>query len=262
MTGEDRTYYGFLSGNVLKIAACALMFVDHLGMIVFPQIRILRIIGRFSMPLFAFMFAEGCYYTRNKLRHFLLVFILGLCTSTVASIAQERIFGDILITFSFSAVIIFALDAVKRNAALKEPKGIALSSAALAAAVGLAVAVCCFSGAHIDYGIAGVMLPVTLHLIDFRGYGFGETLSALYNHVTALLCFSIGLIALTLELGGIQVYCIFTLIPLAMYSGRRGRLKMKYFFYIFYPAHFIVIAAIYLILHPGYLDMIINSIFG
>lgn len=35
-------------------------------------------------------------------------------------------------------------------------------------------------------------------------------------------------------------------IPLALYSGDRGKLKLKYFFYIFYPAH---LGLLYLIAH-------------
>ncbi|MBR6914931.1 MAG: hypothetical protein IKN36_01105 [Clostridia bacterium] len=35
---------------------------------------------------------------------------------------------------------------------------------------------------------------------------------------------------------------------IALYSGYRGKLRMKYFFYIFYPAHMLIIYAISLIL--------------
>jgi hypothetical protein len=38
-------------------------------------------------------------------------------------------------------------------------------------------------------------------------------------------------------------------VPLiALYSGYRGKLKLKYFFYIFYPAHMLIIYAVSLIL--------------
>ena len=63
---------GFLSGSTIKIIACILMAIDHIGYHLYPEITILRIIGRLSMPLFAFFIAEGCYYTKNKLKHFLL----------------------------------------------------------------------------------------------------------------------------------------------------------------------------------------------
>ena len=62
--------YGFLSGNTLKILACVFMFIDHLGVIIFPDVYILRAVGRLAMPLFAWMLAEGCFYTKNKLKDY------------------------------------------------------------------------------------------------------------------------------------------------------------------------------------------------
>jgi len=44
------------------------MTVDHLGFILFPSLIILRIIGRIAFPIFAYMIAEGCRYTKNEKR--------------------------------------------------------------------------------------------------------------------------------------------------------------------------------------------------
>lgn len=65
--GGEKFYFGFLSGNALKILACLLMLTDHIGMILFSEVSALRAVGRLSMPIFAFMFAEGCHYTRHKI---------------------------------------------------------------------------------------------------------------------------------------------------------------------------------------------------
>ena len=63
-----------LNANALKFLAAALMLVDHIGYLLFPQALFLRIIGRLSFPLFAFAISEGCRYTKNKTKHFLLIF--------------------------------------------------------------------------------------------------------------------------------------------------------------------------------------------
>lgn len=74
----ENFYRGVLSGNALKIIACVSMLVDHIGMILFPDVVALRIVGRLAMPLFAFTFAEGCYYSHKRSARFALILILGV----------------------------------------------------------------------------------------------------------------------------------------------------------------------------------------
>ena len=70
----------FLTGNALKLLAALFMTIDHIGVVLFPRVLILRIIGRLALPIFAYMIAEGCKYTRNKKKYFGMIFILAtLC---------------------------------------------------------------------------------------------------------------------------------------------------------------------------------------
>ena len=57
-----------LNSNSLKLLAAVFMFIDHLGLIFYPDLLWLRMLGRLSMPLFAFAIAEGCRYTRSEER--------------------------------------------------------------------------------------------------------------------------------------------------------------------------------------------------
>ena len=41
-----------MSSFALKILACALMVLDHIGFAFFPKIEILRTIGRLAFPIF------------------------------------------------------------------------------------------------------------------------------------------------------------------------------------------------------------------
>ena len=112
----DGTFYrGWISGNQLKIVACITMLIDHIGMILLPDMVFLRIIGRIAMPLFAFTFAEGCFYSKHKLRRFLLILGLGFVTSAVMSCAEGELQGNILITLSLSSLIIYAPDALNKS---------------------------------------------------------------------------------------------------------------------------------------------------
>ena len=62
-----------LSAFHLKTVACILMVIDHIGLVIFPYVQILRIIGRLSFPIFAYFITEGCKYTKNKFKYFLTV---------------------------------------------------------------------------------------------------------------------------------------------------------------------------------------------
>ena len=48
-----------LNGNTLKILAAIFMVFDHVGVIFSPNVVWLRLVGRLSLPLFAFMISEG-----------------------------------------------------------------------------------------------------------------------------------------------------------------------------------------------------------
>ena len=251
---DGTIYRGWVSGNQLKIVACITMLIDHIGMILLPDMVFLRIIGRIAMPLFAFTFAEGCFYSGHKLRRFLLILGLGLVTSAVMSFAEGKMQGNILITLSLSSLIIYALDALKKSIFRRERGKIVGFSFALLAALALAVGICCFSGIEIDYGIMGVLLPVTVRLLDFGSFGAKGALTSIYTPVTVFLLFFVWLIALSLVLGGVQFFCLSSIILIACYSGQRGKHSLKGLFYVFYPAHLAVLGAIYLILNPDFLS--------
>ena len=67
-----------MNRNHLKLIACAAMLLDHMGLLLFPGVLALRMIGRVAMPLFAFFIGEGCRYTKNRKKYFLSVFLLGV----------------------------------------------------------------------------------------------------------------------------------------------------------------------------------------
>lgn len=83
---------------------------------------------------------------------------------------------------------------------------------------------------HIDYGFFGVMLPVMVYIFD--------------NRVLKLLMFTSGLVFLSISMAPIEWWSLISIIPLAFYSGERGKLKIKYLFHIYYPIHIVIILAI------------------
>ena len=67
-----------MTGFHLKLIALTTMFIDHIGAVFFPQVTLLRVIGRISFPLYAFLIAEGCRYTRNRGRYALGLGVFAL----------------------------------------------------------------------------------------------------------------------------------------------------------------------------------------
>ena len=94
-----------LSGNVLKIIAAVAMTADHVGLVLFPTVPVLRQIGRLALPIFAFMIAEGCAHTRNALRYFLSVLTLGLVCQTAYTVAMGSWYLCMPLSFSFAIAL-------------------------------------------------------------------------------------------------------------------------------------------------------------
>ena len=80
-----------MNATRLKVIGIVSMTIDHIGYFLFPQMTVLRIIGRLAYPIFAYMIAEGCRYTRNKVRYLCTVLaIAGVC-SAVTYFAERSI---------------------------------------------------------------------------------------------------------------------------------------------------------------------------
>ena len=223
-----------LTGNQLKILALIFMTADHIGYMLLPQLVFLRCIGRLAMPIFAWMIAEGCRYTKNRVRYFGMIFAVGLLCQIVYLVFMQSLYMCVLITFSMSVLLIFSIDYILQK---KKFLSILLLCAVLAGVC----YVCLFlpgrlpgTDFYIDYGICGVILPVAIYIAKTK---------------KQKLLAAVGvLILLVLSNGPIQWFALLALPLLAIYNGRRGKIKMKYLFYIYYPLHLAAIYGIRLLL--------------
>ena len=211
-----------LSGNALKLIAAVSMLLDHIGVVFFPNVLWLRLAGRLALPIFAYMIAEGCHYTKNRLRYFLTVFGVAVC-QTVYAVAMGDYYMCILVTFSLSILTVYALQIWKAQ------RGI-LRKAAGGLLFGAVVGIVWWLNRilRIDYGFWGCMLPVFPALL--RGTKWDK-------RQTNILLLTVGLVVLCLDVGSIQVFSLAAVPLLLLYNGQRGKRKLKYFFYLFYPLH-------------------------
>lgn len=234
------------SGNVLKLVAAVLMFIDHVGLLLFPDTMVLRMIGRPALPIFAFFIAEGCRYTRSRGRYFLSVFGLGALCQLVYFLASGDTYLNILITFSLGIVVIYALQDVKDAFAQLKRGPMVRAVAELVLAVGLVWLL--NRKLTIDYGFWGCMLPVWAALLHARGDYWKGLLGELDDPRVHVLTMMLGLLLTWKTMNHIQWYAFFALPLLLCYNGKRGNSKFKYWFYLFYPAHLVLLQGLAMIL--------------
>ena len=231
-----------MTANKLKIIACLTMLIDHLGVIIFPQVIVLRYIGRLAMPIFAYFIAEGCVHTRSKLKYFIKIFVLAVICQAIF-LAEQLYYGyvydyrlNILFTFSLSIIICSLFVLAKESFIKSEVKNGILYSIAFIISCTLSILACTYStkitGVNLtfDYDIAGIFLP--LFAVIFK------------NRFLKLGCFAIGLVVFNLLLTNKLPFTWFSLISLpliAFYNGKYGTNKLKYVFYLFYPVYFLLI---------------------
>ena len=219
-----------ISANALKTIALITMTIDHVGAILFPNVVILRVIGRISFPIFAFAIAEGCLYTRNKTKHFLMVFSLGLLCQIVYIVNYKSLYVGILIIFSVSILLIYAFE-----------KAIKSQKASWWTLFGGGVAITIFAmnvlpilvpkwKLFFDYGAPGAMLPVFIYAFNGKW--------------RKILVTILGLIPVCAITWPIQWWSYLAIIPLCLYNGTRGKYNIKYLFYIYYPLHLLAIYGI------------------
>ena len=60
---------------------------------------------------------------------------------------------------------------------------------------------------------------------------------------------AVGLTALALTTNYSQWYALLSLPLLALYNGKKGKMKLKYLFYLYYPLHLVAIYAISMLLN-------------
>ncbi len=224
---------GLLSNNQLKIIAMLSMLIDHAGVMIFPGNQFLRIIGRLSFPIFAYMIAEGAFYTRSKIKYLFGILWLGLLCQLVFYAFSGSLYQGILITFSLSVAVIAGADGYLKT---RDAAHFALMIAAICVFAWAAVTapvVLERRGYYLDYGAVGAALPVALYFC--RGKAQKLMASAVILALMASMSPSY------------QWYALIALPLLATYSGKRGSARLKYMFYVFYPAHFAFLGVLYVV---------------
>lgn len=226
---SSNTQFGF-SNNQLKMLAMVTMLIDHVGEMLLPNLLILRVIGRIPFPIFAYMIAEGCRYTKNRVRYLSMIACLGLACQAVYFIFMKTLYFGILITFSLSILSVYCIDAFIKGRCLRNRICMVVILLAITFFVVVMPVLFAEQGFRLDYGICGVLLPVVVYYARDKTERIAGTATVL---IIQAALFNSG-----------QWFALLALPFLFFYNGHRGRARLKYLFYVFYPSHLV---AIYLI---------------
>ncbi|MCI6386849.1 MAG: conjugal transfer protein TraX [Firmicutes bacterium] len=148
-----------LNGFHLKLIAACTMFIDHMGHTLFPTVLWLRCIGRLAFPIFCFLIAEGCVYTRDRRKYALRLLVFALLSEVpfdlmVGGTVWYPYSQNVLWTLLAGALICWCVDWALRK---KTPAAFLLTGAAVAAAF------CLLELAGTDYRGWGMLLVVLFY---------------------------------------------------------------------------------------------------
>lgn len=213
------------------------MFVDHLGFIIFPNAIFLRVIGRVAFPIFAFCVAEGLHYTKSRKKYVLTLLLFALISQIPYYFIFNTFFKfNVLFTFLIAIIVIFLIEQYSKS--LKDSKSFISIGYLLLLLIILFGLVIITPFRMLEYDIFGVATVMIFYFLREK---------PLWKY----LLFALTMILLTLfgaylsnEFTFATTYPFFSIlaiIPLLLYNSSRGKLNLKYFFYIFYPTHLMLL---------------------
>ncbi len=202
----------------LKIIGIISMFIDHYHYIIGGS-EILNIIGRVSFPIFSFVLVEGYKHTRDFRKYLLRIGISGVLFQIPIWILKYTETLNIFFTLFLGLLSMYIYD--KYNSYVSKIMIIPIGIAAVLLKV--------------DYGIYGILLIMCFYL------GYDNK----YMRIVFPLLLNIWVYfdSRIFDIAKIQIYSILGLVPIFFYNGEKGK-NAKYFFYIFYPLHFILLEAV------------------
>lgn len=212
-----------LSATALKLIAIASMLIDHIGAVLFPGAMWLRIVGRLAMPIFCFFVSEGFIHTRSKRRYLVRMLIFAVVSDIPFDLAfwgkLTIAHQNVMFTFAFAVAAMWIYEALR-----KSEKAILKALGVLSVFILAALSTVCGT----DYGYFGVLMVFVFYVLRDFSHWIRSAAASAYILILRM---------------DIEVYAALSFFLLLLYNGKRGK-GLKWFFYVFYPAHLLILYAI------------------
>lgn len=239
-----------LNSNQLKLIAIIAMTVDHIAWALFEGYPtallplVMHIIGRLTCPIMCYFIAEGYHYTRNINKYTFRLFAFAFVSHFAYIFASNDFvdfksfipfyYGNFLNQTSVMWSLAWGL-VMLRIADSKRIKSIYKV---------LLVILICIITLPSDWSCIAALciMAIGTNRGDFRKQ---MSWMIFYVALYSLVYF----FAIDKAYGILQMGVVLSIPVIAMYNGKRGKNPkinkfMKWFFYIFYPAHLFVIGLI------------------
>ncbi len=235
------------------------MLCDHIGFClqsysygaIAPEAgTVLRLIGRISFPIFAFLIAEGFKKTKNVVLYALRLLLAGFISEIPYNLCFNgsiRYASTINVMFSLATAL---LALVFADMCIKSSK----KEARFLFIVPIFAACYLAKNLGMDYGYWGILLVFLFYLVDAdsmpkRMMFFPIVLLFAARHVITASISG----AAANEWGLQQLAGTAAFIPMFLYNGKLGKTSnsksaqkiKKYSFYLFYPAHLTLLWALF-----------------
>lgn len=243
-----------LNSNHLKIIAIIAMTIDHTADLLYPGMpnalipNLFHIIGRITAPIMFFFICEGFHYTKNLKKYITRLFIFAIISHFAYCFAfginmipfKTGIFNQTSIMWTLAWSVV-ALYIVNGQTKLKEYQKWILV---------ILLNIITFPA---DWSSIGLM--IILFMYDNRGNIKKQMINVLlWTSIYAIVSF----LFVNKVYGIIQLFVLLSYPLLKEYNGERGKQKwLKYFFYIYYPLHLIIIGILRILIY-GNIPLLFN----
>ena len=208
----------------IKIIACITMVLDHIKYAIPSTQNLVTIFGgRIAFPLFAFFITQGYIHTSDLEKYYKRLIIFGLISQVPFMLFRTLVGEWEMLNIMFTLLLgLFAITIYDKCS----KKYISIPICILIIILGEIL--------KVDYGWLGVAL---VHLIYICR---NKKIALLFSYIALItIYFYFNKILDIIYIG----YFISYLVPVVfmlLYNGEQGR-KVKYFFYMFYPVHMIIL---------------------
>ncbi len=232
--------------GLIRLIALVTMAIDHFGKMCFPNLIIMRVIGRLAFPLFAYGIAVGAVYTKDPMKYLTRVVLLALVSQPLYAVGLAHE-SRAMYAVSFFENPLGCLWSFYMNSWAMQPSILVSLSLGLAILLCLrerrwvlAVALyvlCERMAGKLDYGINGIRLMLIFYMLCEHPIA---CLAASFSFMTWWGMQGGGFVSLLGIPFNMRIFAMPSIILCCIPMKRRIQLP-RWLIYGFYPAHLAVL---------------------